>query len=186
MFYQKSVNEIEKELSTNINTGLSQKEVGIRLLKYGQNLLPEKPRPPVFLKFFDQFKNLLVAILLLAALVSLILSDVIDAIAIFAIVLLNATIGFIQEVKAEKTLDSLKEKDILYALVLRDGKVQKVPSREIVAGDILVLEEGEKISADARIAEEFSLTVDESILTGESLPVQKDSGILAKNSVSLA
>ena len=152
MFYQKSIDQIEKELKTDINRGLSKKEVGIRLLKYGYNLLPEKPAPLLILKFIDQFKNLLVAILVLASFISLFLGDVIDALAIFTIVLVNATIGFIQEVKAQKTLESLKEKEILYALVLRDGKTQKIPSQELVIGDILILEEGEKIARDARIA----------------------------------
>ena len=185
MFHKKTAREVILEFKTNSDIGLSQKEVGIRLLKYGKNKLPEKPKPPVIIHFIEQFKNLLVAILLIASLISLILGDLIDALAIFTIVILNATIGFIQEVKAEKTLESLKEKAIQYSLVLRDGKIRKVPSVEIVIGDILILEEGEKIPSDGRLIEEFSLSVDESILTGESLSVQKNTQEL-KNDVSLA
>lgn len=173
MYYQKSAEIIEKELGTDINVGLTKKEVGIRLLKYGPNILPHKPKPPLYLKYIAQFKNLLVAILVLASGVSLFLGDVTDSIAIFAIVLLNSTIGFIQEVKAEKTLDSLKEKEVLYALVLRNGTKQQIPASEIVKGEILLLEEGEKVPADARIVEEFSINVDESVLTGESMSVSK-------------
>src|SRR3989344_8829038 len=185
MFHKKTAREVILEFKTDSDIGLSQKEVGIRLLKYGKNKLPEKPKPPVIIHFIEQFKNLLVAILLIASLISLILGDLIDALAIFTIVILNATIGFIQEVKAEKTLESLKEKAIQYSLVLRDGKIRKVPSVEIVIGDILILEEGEKIPSDGRLIEEFSLSVDESILTGESLSVQKNTQEL-KNDVSLA
>src|SRR3989338_1721622 len=143
MFFQKSIAQAEKEMRTDIFRGLSRKEVGIRLLKYGPNTIPSKPPPPLILHFIDQFKNLLVIILLLAALVSYILGDLTDTLAIFAIVIMNATIGAVQEIRAEKTLESLKEKDIFYTLVLRDKKVQRVPFSEIVIGDLLVLEEGE-------------------------------------------
>src|SRR3989344_3269384 len=186
MYYQKSVTEVARELSTDINRGLTRKEVGIRLLKFGYNLLPQKPKSPAILKFFNQFKNLLVGVLLLASLVSLFLGDVTDALAIFAIVILNASIGFIQEIKAERTLESLKEKEILYALVLRDGKMEKIPSSEIVIGDILVLEEGEKMAADARLVEEFALQIDESILTGESMPVGKNTEVISRQGLPLA
>ena len=186
MYYKKSVTEVARELSTDINRGLTRKEVGIRLLKFGYNLLPQKPKSPAILKFFNQFKNLLVGVLLLASLVSLFLGDVTDALAIFAIVILNASIGFIQEIKAERTLESLKEKEILYALVLRDGKMEKIPSSEIVIGDILVLEEGEKMAADARLVEEFALQIDESILTGESMPVGKNTEVISRQGLPLA
>src|SRR3990167_1122883 len=142
MYYQKSVQETVRELSADVNHGLSKREVGIRLLKYGPNALPAKPKPPAILHFINQFKNLLVIILLLASLVSLFIGDIVDSLAIFAIVALNATIGTIQEVKAEKTLESLKKKEILYTLILIDNKVQKVPAGEIVIGDVLILEEG--------------------------------------------
>src|SRR3989344_9684672 len=133
MRYQKSANSILKEFKTDKDKGLSKKEVGLRLIKYGKNILPEKEKPPLYIHFIEQFKNLLVAILFIAALVSLLLGDITDSLAIFAIVMLNATIGFVQEVKAEKTLESLKEKEIRYTLVLRDGSMEKIPVSEVVA-----------------------------------------------------
>lgn len=175
MWYQKSVETTIKELKTDPAKGLSHQEVSRRLAKYGPNLLPSKKNPPLIFKFFSQFKDTLVLILLLATIVSFFLGETLDAVAIFTIVILNATIGFIQEIQAEKTLESLKQKEILYAIVLRDGKIDKIPVSDAVIGDVLILEEGEKVSSDARVVESFSLRVDESILTGESLPVAKNS-----------
>ncbi len=186
MWYKKSAESTIKELETDIDCGLTSKEVTIRLAKYGYNQLPVKEPPPVIFKFFGQFKDILVLILLGATIISLILGDMLDALAIFAIVILNATIGFIQEIQAEKTLQSLKQKDILYATVLRDKKMEKIPFPHIVKGDILVLEEGAKIPADCRIIQSFSLLVDESILTGESIPVSKNAGNLSGDNLSLA
>lgn len=184
-FYQQSPEEVVKQRETHPEKGLSHKEVKNRLTRYGPNLLPTKEKPPVIFKFFDQFKNILVLILLLASLVSLFLGDALDAIAIGAIVLINATIGFIQEVQAEKTLESLKQKDLLFALVLREGTIEKIPFAELVPGDIVLLEEGEKVPADGRILESFSLRVDESILTGESLASSKNAKTIPGKSVPL-
>lgn len=174
MFYQKSSEAVIDELRTDINTGLTEKEARLRLSKYGPNLLPSKKKPSLLHKFIEQFKDFLIIILLLATIVSFALGETLDAIVIAAIVLINATIGFIQEIKAEKTLESLQEKEILYTLVIRSGEIEKIPSEEIVPGDVLILEEGAKIPADCRIVESFSLRVDESILTGESLPLSKN------------
>ncbi len=174
MWYQKSVETTIKELKTDATDGLAHKEAALRLSKYGRNILPEKQKPPLFFKFISQFKNTLVLILLLATIVSFFLGDILDAAAIFAIVILNSTIGFIQEIQAEKTLESLKQKEVLYAIVARGGQVERIPVTDVVRGDLLVLEEGEKIPADCRIIESFSLRVDESILTGESSPAAKN------------
>ncbi len=186
MFYQQSAAEVIKEFKSDRSCGLSRSEAQHRLSKYGPNLLPTKKKPPIIYKFFAQFKNVLVIILLAATLVSLFLGDKLDAIAIFTIVILNATIGFVQEVQAEKTLESLKETDILYALVLRDSQIEKIPFSETVLGDILILEEGAKIPADCRLIESYSLKIDESILTGESNPTSKNSKELFKKEISLA
>ena len=175
MHYKKSVEDIAREFKTNLTAGLNTTDAKRRLAENGPNLLPEKLKSPLILNFIGQFKNLLVAILLVAAVISLLLGDVLDATVIFAIVMLNASIGFIQEVQAEKTLESLKQKEILMAFVVRDGLIKKMPAAELVVGDLLILEEGQKIPADARIVEEFSLTADESILTGESMSVSKNS-----------
>ena len=185
MYYKKSVEEIAAEFKTDLTSGLSTSEAKRRLEENGANLLPEKPKSPLILNFIGQFKNLLVAILLVAAVISLLVGDVLDAAAIFAIVMLNASIGFIQEVQAEKTLESLKQKEILMAMVVRDGVIKKLPAVELVVGDLLILEEGQKIPADARVVEEFSLTSDESILTGESMSVSKNSlGLAGKLSLA--
>src|SRR3989338_10503911 len=175
MHYKKSIEDIAAEFKTDLAAGLSNSEAKKRLEDNGPNSLPEKPKSPLILNFIGQFKNLLVAILLAAAVVSLLVGDVLDALAIFTIVMLNASIGFIQEGKAEKTLESLKQKEILMTLVIRDGLIKKLPAAELVVGDLLILEEGQKIPADARVVEEFSLTADESILTHQSMSVSKNS-----------
>lgn len=186
MYYDQTTNEVIKALKTNQSRGLSRSEAAKRLSRNGPNLLPTKKKSPVIFKFFAQFQNVLVIILLAATLVSLLLGDKLDAIAIFAIVILNATIGFIQEVQAEKTLESLKEKDILYTLVLREKQVEKIPFSEVVSGDILILEEGSKIPADSRLIESYALRIDESILTGESNSVTKNIKELPDKEISLA
>lgn len=177
MFYQLSPEEVIRQLATHPEKGLSHKEVKKRQ-RHGANILPAKEKPPLIFKFFDQFRNILVLILLLASVVSLFLGDALDAIAIGAIVILNATIGFIQEVQAEKTLEGLKQKDLLFALVVRESAIEKIPFAELVPGDIILLEEGEKVPADCRVIESFSLRVDESILTGESLASSKNAKII--------
>ncbi len=179
MYYQKSIATILKELDTNPNLGLTSNEARIRLQKYGLNILPTTPPPSILVKFLNQFKSVLVIILILATILSALLGDTLDAIAIFAIVILNATIGTIQEAKAEKTLQSLESKDIPYTLCLRDGRVEKLKVIDIVPGDILVLEGGVKVPADCRIIESYQLSIDESILTGESLPVAKTQQVIA-------
>ncbi|MBI2616553.1 cation-transporting P-type ATPase [Candidatus Gottesmanbacteria bacterium] len=173
MWYTKPARDVVEEFRTNQTSGLTLKEALKRLRLYGPNILPEPKKPPVILKLFAQFKNFLVIILIFAAIISFIVGDALDAIVIAAIVLLNATIGFIQEVGAEKNLDALKATEKLNVLVVRDGETEELPSENLVPGDILILEEGSKIPSDGRIIEAYSLKIDESILTGESLPVTK-------------
>lgn len=174
MWYQKSAREVIKTFGTNPETGLSTARVIQRQKKYGPNVLPSKKKPPLIWKFIAQFQNILVSILLAATIISFIVGDTADAMAIFLIVVINAALGFLQEMQAEKTLESLREKDIQMTLVERDGRSEKIPSSKVVPGDILILEEGERIPSDARVIESFSLHVDESILTGESLPASKN------------
>ncbi len=174
MWHQKSKKAVIKTFATNETSGLTNDEVKKRLAKYGPNLLPTKKKPPIILKFLSQFKSFLVIILLVATFISFLLGEYIDACAIFAIVTLNAIIGFAQEMQAEKTLESLKKKEVEYALVIREKNIEKVAVSEIVPGDILILEEGAKIPGDARLIESFSLRIDESILTGESQAANKN------------
>ena len=186
MYYTQSVKTVLKTLETDETLGLSAKEAQKRLLKYGSNTLPIKKKPPIFFKFVEQFKDFLILVLLAATLVSFLLGEWIDAIAIASIVLINSIIGFVQEIQAEKTLESLKEKDILYALVERDGSLEKIPNAEVVPGDIVILEEGSLSPADVRLCESYSLRVDESILTGESHPATKNWQAITPKEVPLA
>lgn len=187
MWYTKSTDTIIQELHTDEKLGLSQKEAAKRLEQNGPNALPTKKKPPVIFKFFAQFKNVLVGILLFATLLSFFLGETVDAIAIAAIVVMNAVIGFAQELQAEKTLESLKETEVAQTLVVRNGIIEKIPVANIVSGDIIILEEGAIVPADSRLLEAFSLMVDESMLTGESEPVIKQTKQLSpKDSIPLA
>ncbi len=174
-----AVKEILEKFNTS-SKGLSDSEAKIRIEKYGRNSVAiEKKISPIDI-FVNQFKNTLVLLLLLAAFVSLGISflnpeeaDVIDAILIFAIVIANAVFGFVQEYKAEKSIEALTKMAAPLATVIRDGKEKEVPSEEVVPGDILLLGEGDKVAADARLIECFSIYADESMLTGESVPSLK-------------
>lgn len=154
--------------------GLPSEEIRLRLAKYGYNELRKEERisPPAL--FFNQFKNILLIILLAATLLSIAVGEVLDAAMIAAIIVLSAVLGFVQEYKAEKALEALKKMLSPMITVLREGKEEEVPSRNLVPGDILLLEAGDKIPADARLLDVRSLDCDEAALTGESLPVRKE------------
>ncbi|HLD56962.1 MAG TPA: calcium-translocating P-type ATPase, PMCA-type [archaeon] len=171
-WYKLTADQAIKELNSSKN-GLSETEAEQRLEEYGKNKLEEKRRITPLKIFLDQFKSFLVIILIIAAVVSGFLGELIDFTVIIIIVILNALFGFFQEYKAEKAIEALKRMVSPSANVLRDGKLSTVPAEELVPGDILVLEEGAKIPADCRILEEYSLNVNESSLTGESVPVKK-------------
>ena len=143
------------------------------LLKYGENVLEEKGKKSVFRIFLEQFADLLVIILIAAAVISMVSGNVESTLVIFAVIILNAVLGTVQYVKAEKSLDSLKELSAPKAKVLRDGIKTEIASKEIVPGDVLLLEAGDMIVADGRIIENYSLQVNESSLTGESTNVDK-------------
>jgi Ca2+-transporting ATPase len=172
-FREMNNQEMEKSLQTNVTHGLDDDEVKDRLRKNGFNELKEGEKQSAILLFFAQFKDFMVIVLLAATLVSGILGEYIDAIAIMAIVFLNGLLGFFQERKAEKSLDALKEMAAPQVNVLRDGQWMKVPSREVVVGDILKFSSGDRIGADLRIIDHSSLEIEESALTGESLPAVK-------------
>lgn len=177
-WHEKSAESVLTELGTSFN-GLSQTEAEARLAKYGLNVIPEKKKESALQMFLSQFKNFLVIILIAAAVVSFFLGEALDGIAIIAIVILNAAFGFLQERKAEKTLDALKKISASKSKVLRDGDVKIIDSCNIVPGDIVVLEVGDRVPADCRIVEENNLRADESILTGESTASSKTSSALA-------
>ena len=174
-------NELEakhvlKELQTS-QKGLSEQEAQARLLKYGTNELKEEKKISPIEIFLNQFKSILVIILIGATVFSAAIGEILDAIVILIIVILNAIFGFFQEYKAEKAIEALKRLSSQESVVLRDGKKLTIPSKFLVPGDIVVLEQGTKVPADLRILEVTDLQIDESIITGESAPVTKKTEI---------
>ena len=181
-FYNKNIEDIFDELNTS-ESGLSSKEAEIRILKYGKNELEEKKKKSWLFKFLEQFNDLMIIILLIVAVFltfyGLFFShEYTDAIVIFAVVLINSIMSFIQEEKAEVTLNDLKKYSVSKCKVKRDGVIHIIDSSLIVPGDIVIYEAGDKVTSDARIINESNLSVDESALTGESLPVSKNTQTL--------
>ncbi len=177
-WFNKSVEEVEKELETDLSKGLSNEEVQKRREKYGLNELKAKKKKSLFQKFLDQFKDFSIIILIIAAIVSGIVGvaegeGVTDTIIILIVVIVNAIIGVTQEAKAEKSLEALQKLTDHASKVLRNGEVIVIPSKELVPGDIVVLDTGDYIPADLRIIEAVNLKSQESSLTGESVPVEK-------------
>ena len=186
-YYSKELKEVFLEFNSNI-LGLTSKNAEEYLKKYGENKLEEPDKESILKKFIEQFKDFTVILLIIAAIVSGVIDtlhgdSLLNTFVILLVVLANAVIGVIQELNAEKSLDALKKLTEHTATVERDGKTIKILSKEVVPGDILLLEAGDYIPADARIIESVSLMVNESQLTGESLPVQKQEGVLSEDTV---
>ncbi|MGI5954671.1 cation-translocating P-type ATPase [Dysosmobacter sp.] len=173
--WQKSRMELMKDLSCS-DGGLTAEEAAERLRKYGPNELQAGKQKSVFRIFLEQFADFLVIILILAAAVSAVLGDVESTIVILAVITMNAILGTVQTVKATASLDSLKQMSAPTAKVVRDGRVLQIPGRDVVPGDVVVLEAGDSVCADGRLLECASLKCAESALTGESLPVEKELG----------
>lgn len=184
-FHEMSRNEVEEALNTDLSLGLSEDDVNKRRKQYGYNELEEGEKQSAILLFLSQFKDFMVLVLLAATLISGMLGEYIDAIAIIAIVIVNGFLGFYQESRAEKSMQALKELSAPQVTVLRDGKWVKLPSREVVPGDVLKFVSGDRIGADVRLIETKSLEIEESALTGESLPVQKSTDPLTADSVGI-
>ena len=176
--YQKSKEELFQTFGT--KEGLTSERAKELLEEKGENVLQEQGKKSVLAVFFEQFADLLVIILIVAAVISMLSGNVESTIVIFAVIILNAILGTVQYVKAEKSLDSLKELSAPHAKVLRDGCKKEVASKDVVPGDILLLEAGDMIVADGRIIDNYSLQVNESSLTGESTNVDKKDEILEK------
>lgn len=153
--------------------GLSQKEAEARLSEYGYNEISQTKKITAISIFLSQFKDFMVMVLLVATLISFLLGETVDAIAIVTIVIMNAILGFIQEYRTEKSLEALKELSAPHAIVIRDGQEKEIQAREIVPGDLIVLEAGDIVPADCLLIEGVNIQVNESILTGESVPVEK-------------
>lgn len=176
-WYQKDIKDVMDDLGTS-EAGLSSLEAKKRLQEYGPNELKEKKRKTPFQMFLEQFKDFLIIVLIFAALIAGIVGKPTDAIAILAIVILNAIIGFVQEYKAEQAMASLKKMAAPMAVVLRDGLPVNIPASEIVPGDIVFLEAGQIVPADMRLRESANLKVEEASLTGESVPVEKHTKVI--------
>lgn len=172
--YQKSVEQISQELKTDPKNGLRSTDALNRFKQYGPNTLKETGGKSIFLIFVSQFTSFLIIILFAASAISFALGHTIDATLIMAIVVINGIVGFIQEYRVEKTIQSLKKLVTTDSFIYRDGSLQKIPSSQLVPGDLIVLEEGQKIPADIRLTQSFNLEVNEASLTGESNPVMKD------------
>jgi Ca2+-transporting ATPase len=169
------------ELVTSSRTGLSVAEADRRLALWGPNEIPTQKRSSWIRILAQQLKNVLIIILLLATVLSAVLGHSTEAAVIAIIVIFAALLGFIQEFRAEKAMSALKQLSAPTALALRDGEVQKIAARNVVPGDIIHLHAGDRIPADARILESFSLRTEEASLTGESLPVEKETMALAED-----
>jgi Ca2+-transporting ATPase len=175
-------NTVVSDLETDLQKGLSGRQIQSRLENIGYNELVERPRPGFIKLLLDQFNNFLVIILIVAAGISLFLGEIIDASAIMAIVVLNAVLGVVQESKAEQALAALKKMAAPNAVVIRDGNQITIPARELVPGDLVVLDTGNYVPADVRLVESVNLKIEEAALTGESVPVNKDARlVLAKD-----
>ncbi|HKV11819.1 MAG TPA: cation-translocating P-type ATPase [Thermoanaerobaculia bacterium] len=183
--YQQSVEEVAAALGTEVRSGLSDGEAEARLGRFGRNELTAEEPVPAWRRFLAQFQDVLVILLLVATAISTVLwiferdtALPYEAIAIFAVVLLNATLGYIQESRAEAAVAALREMSADEATVIRGGERRRVPAAELVPGDVMLLEEGDTIPADGRLAESTALQAAEAALTGESLPVSKDTAPL--------
>ncbi|MDE5855854.1 MAG: calcium-translocating P-type ATPase, PMCA-type [Anaeroplasmataceae bacterium] len=184
---QKQIEELVKEYSTNSSSGLNTVNVTKNRKTYGENKIKEKKKTNIFVKFLKSFKDSLILILMASAIISVILdpNEYVDSIIILVVVFFNSILGVVQETKAERSLEALKKMSSPTSKVIRNGHTMSIPSEELVVGDVMLIEAGDHISADARIIESFSLAVDESALTGESLPVHKDATAIHEENVSL-
>ena len=174
MFFSKTIEEVLKELGSNPITGLSQDEVQLKREKFGLNQLETKKPKTLLAMFFAQLNDILIYILIAAAIISALLGETSDAIIIAIVIVINATVGIIQESKAEKALDALKKLSTPKAVVRRDGQLKEIPSKEVVPGDIIIIDAGRYVPCDLRLIETANLKIEESTLTGESVPVDKD------------
>ncbi|WP_332844043.1 cation-translocating P-type ATPase [Solibacillus palustris] len=183
-YYRASVQEVMRKLDVTQH-GLTDYEVRSRHKKYGYNELKEGKRKNVFQVLLEQFQDFLVIILIAAAIISIFLGDVGSSLVILVVIVLNAILGTVQHVKAEKSLNSLKAMSAPVSKVKRGGEVIEIPSRNVIVGDLLILEAGDFISADGRVIESYSLQLNESSLTGESLAIDKNANTIHETDIAL-
>lgn len=191
MWHTLRKDEVLRNLCTNEKVGLAGEEVKQRQQKYGKNKLQEKKKESLFIKFLKQFNDFMIIILIIASIISAVVSkmqgenDYVDSIIIIGIVVFNSLMGVIQEAKAEKSIEALKQMTPQVAKVIRNGKVISINSEELVKGDIIDLEAGNFVPADCRILESYNLKIEESSLTGETEPSLKDADIICKKDIPL-
>ena len=189
-WYNQIIDDVEKSLETNAENGLTDEQVISKREKYGYNELKEGKKKSLFVKFLEQFKDFMVIVLIIAAIISAIVGvqngeGFTDTIIIMVVIICNAIIGVAQENKAEKSLEALKKLSSHVAKVMRNGKLVVLQSRELVPGDVVILDTGDYIPADCRIVEAINLKVQEASLTGESVPVEKDNGTIGNKEVGI-
>lgn len=190
-WFNLTVQNTIEELETNSEKGLSIQEIDKRRLSYGYNELKAKKKKSLIIKFLEQFKDFMIIVLIISAIISGVVGTlegegITDTIIILVVVLVNAIIGLIQESKAEKSLEALKKLSSHVAKVIRDGKLSIIPSKELVPGDLVIIETGDYVPADLRIIEDINLKAQESALTGESVPVEKMSEKIEEEKVGVA
>ena len=189
--YTKAVDEVKRTLKTNINMGLSNEDVISRTEEFGKNKLQNTKKEGLFKKFFKQFNDFMIIILIVASGISALVSymegsnDYLDSIIIVFIVIFNAIMGVVQEAKAEKSIEALKKMTEPNSKVKRNGKIQIVNSEEIVPGDIVILETGNYVPADCRLITCNNLKIEESALTGETIPVEKRADVILEKNINI-
>lgn len=174
MYFTKSTNEVLKDFEVSQEMGLTSEQVEKNLEKFGKNELPSKPPKPIWKMFAEQINDWLIYILLVAAILTASMGHPTDSVIILLVIIINATLGVVQESKASKAVEALKNMSSPTSLVRRDGKVAEIASQNVVIGDILLLDAGRIIAADVRLIESQELQIEESALTGESVPSKKD------------
>lgn len=182
--YNQKIEDILQKFETNLQ-GLSQEIVTEKINRLGQNILVEKHKDPIWLLFFNQFKDFMIIILAVAAILSGIMGDITDTIIILIIIILNAILGFVQEYRAEKAMEALKKMSITLTMVIRGNAISTISSVDLVEGDLVLLETGNVVPADLRLYETNSLKIDESSLTGESIAIDKNHIDILEEDLSL-
>lgn len=191
MWHTLDLTVLVKKLRSNIMYGITNEEAKYRLEKYGKNKIEDNKRENVFIKFLKQFNDIMIIILIISAIVSAIITkiegvgDYLDSIIIITIVVLNAFMGALQELKAEKSIEALKQMSTPVVKVKREGNILSIPSEDVVIGDIILLETGNYVPADCRIIKSYNLKIEESSLTGETVPILKDENVKLKSDCNI-
>ena len=191
MWHTLDLSDLVRKLRSNINYGITNEEAKERLEKYGKNKIEDKKKETIFMKFIKQFNDIMIIILIISAIISAIVTkidgsnDYIDSIIIITIVMLNAIMGALQEAKAEKSIDALKQMSTPVVKVKREGNIVTIPNEDVVIGDLVLLEAGNYVPADCRIIKSYNLKIEESSLTGETVPIQKDENVKLKSDCNI-